>query len=120
MDQHKQRIDLNGIRAQGGAYALSLSPAQVTGLALGSRLDQNALNELLRKKRGTTRSFELDVRDLAKAGWVSFILPIWTPGSFRPARTLWQRQLRHRREAAGPPLQSFLWPKWVYPRRIQT
>ncbi len=107
MDQHKQRIDLNGIRAQGGAYALSLSPAQVTGLALGSRLDQNALNELLRKKRGTTRSFELDIRDLAKAGW-GVIYP-----ANLDARQLEARQdalaelLRHRQEAAGPRFKVF-------------
>ena len=107
MDQHRQRIDLNGIRAKGGAYALSLSPAQVTDLALGSRLDQAALNELLRKKRGTTRSFDLDIRDLSKAGWGVIFPASLDAGQLQERQDALAELVRHRQEAAGPRFKIF-------------
>ncbi len=80
-----KNLVLNGVRARGGGYALSLTTSVVKDLALGKTLDQTTLNELKRKKAGDARGFGFAAKGLPNEGW-GVILPAALPPNDLHAR----------------------------------
>jgi hypothetical protein len=116
----EQRLAFNGVNCSTGAYLLPpLTPAQVSSLARGERIDGEHLNDLKYRAQESEAHFGVragvDRRDLAQTGWGVIFAHDADPAVYDALREL----LEHRHEQAGDLYREYRGPKGYFPNKTK-